>query len=392
VLDRICIRPPLDVGRLAELLLFYGHVTLMLNRSDLYSLVRGCGVSATFDLLNSGHVAIRYMQNGFAIRTDSTANGRVLHTPTTFRIEGTALEQAAVEVFRAVTGRDGAGRRQGEAFAGLVEPLSYEGELRDGVDHDFEDATYVGGAVACTLSILAPKYELPEPMIFEPVPVQGYAEATWFEVATNLDFDKINAIYHEVVPPEHSSVTAAFLLSHILNARGDLYFGTLTNADLAVSDAASAIMQLKCQSIAEQSRRRQEGISLFNDMVLGDGRSIRESINSGQHTFSEFMDVLAKAGRFRKWIANQAPDDELLRSYISEISHVSWVDKLPPKTVRWVLFAAAGFAIGLPLGPELGAAASAGLGAVDSLLLDRLILGWKPNQFVESTLARFIDA
>lgn len=389
MLDRICIRPPLDIGTLAELLLFYGHVTVMLSRSGLNALVRGCGVAATFDLLTSGNLTISYMQDGLGIRTDQMADGRVLHAPLIYTIEGTGLEEAAVEVFRAVTGKDGAGRRQGEAFARLAEPLSHRGELGEAIEHEFDDSAYVEDAVATMLSVWAPQYRMPQPLIFEPVLVTGPTDGgSWFEVSTNLNFAEINAVNHQVAPPEHSSMTAASLLTQILNAVGDLHFGVQADADLAVSDVASSVMQLKCESIAERSRRRQEGIALFDDMVLGSGRSVSESINSGRRTFCEFMDVLAKAGRFRNWVANQPQDDELLHSYISEVSHISWVDKLPSKTVRWAFFSAAGFAVGLPLGP-LGVAAGAGVGAVDSLVLDRLIHGWKPNQFVERTLARF---
>ena len=62
--------------------------------------------------------------------------------------------------------------------------------------------------------------------------------------------------------------------------------------------------------------------------------------------------------------------------------HVDWADNLPPKTLRWLIFTAAGIPLSL--------AAAVGLGAADTFLLDKLIKGWKPNQFIEGPLKDFL--
>jgi hypothetical protein len=40
--------------------------------------------------------------------------------------------------------------------------------------------------------------------------------------------------------------------------------------------------------------------------------------------------------------------------------------------------------------PAAGAAVGVGLSAADTFLLDKLLKGWKPNQFVEGPLKEFI--
>jgi hypothetical protein len=63
---------------------------------------------------------------------------------------------------------------------------------------------------------------------------------------------------------------------------------------------------------------------------------------------------------------------------------------LPAKSVRWLLFNAAGLALAAVTSPAAGAAVGVGLSAADTFLLDKLLKGWKPNQFVEGPLKEFI--
>jgi hypothetical protein len=45
---------------------------------------------------------------------------------------------------------------------------------------------------------------------------------------------------------------------------------------------------------------------------------------------------------------------------------------------------------GLAMTPGAGVATGIGLSAADYFLLDRLLKGWKPNQFVEGSLRPFL--
>jgi hypothetical protein len=97
-----------------------------------------------------------------------------------------------------------------------------------------------------------------------------------------------------------------------------------------------------------------------------------------------------QAERFKEWLRKQGSTENLRESYCKEVAHLDWADKLPPKTLRWLLITGAGIALGAAAGPFAGTAAATALSAGDFFLLDKLLKGWKPNQFIEGPLKQFL--
>ena len=79
----------------------------------------------------------------------------------------------------------------------------------------------------------------------------------------------------------------------------------------------------------------------------------------------------------------QAPDGGLLRTYYRDVTASSWVDKLPGKSLRFIFFTGAGILLDVAGTGGVGTAIGVAASAADTFLLDRMIQGWKPNQFVE---------
>ena len=69
---------------------------------------------------------------------------------------------------------------------------------------------------------------------------------------------------------------------------------------------------------------------------------------------------------------------------------MDWADKLAPKGIRWLLIWLAGLAVDAVAGSHVGVAGSVGLSAADALLFDKLIKGWRPNQFIDGPLKDFL--
>ena len=134
----------------------------------------------------------------------------------------------------------------------------------------------------------------------------------------------------------------------------------------------------------------EENISLFQEFVFGDSRAIREAINGRQRNMEDVVSLVASAKKFRHWVANQPENTDLRKAYLSEVSRLGWAEKLAPKAVRWGVFTLAGTVLSALSGPIAGTAGAIGLSALDTFVLDSLVKGWKPNQFVEGPLRDFL--
>jgi hypothetical protein len=269
--------------------------------------------------------------------------------------------------------------------------LVKEDPLADGLPaqarQEWGDAEYVARTAAHVLKACAHAYELPQPLVFK---LNKEHDGT-FVVDTNINFDAANIVYHVLVPPEHSTLSPAYLLSHIANARMEVELAARFNADLATNAVSSAIISDRIACAMHRSAEASEkGIAYFQDVALGDVPSLREVMTSRQRSFEELRPLLERAKHFRQWISGKSPNGDLVRAYHKEVTKESWVDKLPARPVRFVLFTAAGLVIDAAGLGGVGTIAGIALNAADTFVLEKLARGWRPNQFVDGPLKEFL--
>jgi hypothetical protein len=84
--ESICIKRqddftgnPIDLGFLAEALLFYRHVHVAADGSILKFLLRTCGTDVLLELLQGGTMTMTYLENGTGIRTYEGGTSREKH-------------------------------------------------------------------------------------------------------------------------------------------------------------------------------------------------------------------------------------------------------------------------------------------------------------------------
>jgi hypothetical protein len=103
------------------------------------------------------------------------------------------------------------------------------------------------------------------------------------------------------------------------------------------------------------------------------------------------MNVLPKAKQFHEWLQSQPPNRDVVKAYFQDVTRTTWIDKLPAKSARWILFTAAGVGADVLGAGGVGTAIGVGLGATDTFVLDKILKGWKPNQFVDNSLRQFVS-
>lgn len=380
--------PLIDIGALAEGLLFYEKVAIIGNSGTVRDLLRRIPPFVLLSLLKDGRLELYYLGDQVGVSTTRQSNGKSLHSLVSFSSPDHTIEKVGPKAFKEAAGRTSQPRVGASQFSKLLRPLDHSGFDQASVLHALADSRSVQLTVLSLLREVVPSFGLPSEAYFK-----VERDKSGFYVDTNLDFDAINDIYHRTVPRGHSSLSEAYLLALIQGAYEATYFAAKLDTEVAVHPIERVVQAKAVEAVVLRHSKNQAQIESFTDLTLPNSHAIREAINSGRVPFSSVVKLLDSADRFRHWLHQQPPDADLLRAYYQETVKESWVEKLPAKGTRWGIFTGLGLGLDAMGAGGLGTAASTALSAVDAFVLDKLIRGWKPHQFVEKDLkALFSDA
>jgi hypothetical protein len=383
--QRICITEQnsnpsgenIDIGFLAEALIFYDKVTVVVHRGTLRQLLNVFTPDLLVNLLKEKVLSISYLENGFGVHTQNANTINEIHKPSTFIIEGTSLEDFAPKVFYEIIGRKGKSRRIANAFIKNCKTIKIPDSVTQSLFQDLADQQYIDSAVSLLLEEIAPDYKNPNGIQF-----RVHNEGSYLRIDTNINFTAANVSYHKNISSKHSSLSPAHILSMLSNPWCDLHYASTYNSEIVSKASSSILLKNKFTNLFQKRSVSQDEISMFEDFVLDDSRAIREAVNAGHFSINDVINILPQAKKFREKIAKQSPEVGLAKAYLKEVSKDSWIDKLPPKTVRWALFTGGGIALDTAGLGGVGTVIGASLGAFDTFIFDKLLKGWKPSQFI----------
>lgn len=374
---------PMDLGFISEILLFYGRVRLLADAGMIQQLAAACGPEDFVSVVRSGRLEISFLENGLGVRSDNVGTPHEVHMPSTYKIlRHSEMQEALPRIFRELTGKSGRGRRLAAALAPHLHKLEFGPEVPQAAQSDYADAKFMARCAIEILRHVAPAYQAPADAHFEVTPAGDK-----FRVDTNIDFLAATASHKATFGADAGPITAPYILSALLNADGDLHLAGLFSTELATDPLGEALIAAKCPELIVGRLKRASDIQLFEELVLERGGAIREAVNSGERTFTDMLKLLDSADRFREWLQKQQPSVDLVSAYYRDVTAETWASKLPVKLMKWAVAVGIGVAVG-GLGAE-GVAMTAGLGAADQFLVERIAAGWRPNQFVEDKLKPF---
>ena len=317
---------PLDLGFLAEAMIFYGTVTVIADSSILRQLILSLGPEVLLELLEERFMQLTFLQNGMGVQTIGAGTANEHHDVCLFSSPTMELQNRAPTFMEEATGKRERGRRLGKRLIDLASTDTYDTTVTEQSREDLADATYVEEGARQILAAYAPEYQLPEPFEFRVTRESGR-----LRVITTVDFVAANAIYHTRIPASHSTLTPAYILSFLSSTRAHLQFASRHASELALEEVNASLVRLRVNRALEQRSQSQRDIQAFQDFVFDNGYCIREAINSKRRTFPELIEVLKNARKFKSWLTDQGPDQDLLKSYFRESTKDTWIEKLPRK-------------------------------------------------------------
>ena len=381
--------PALSAGELAEALLFYQNVHVILDFASLNGLISQIGMPTIVSLLSRPNVSAVYCEDALGTRTETT-NNISTHSFIAYSFAGDQksgqLTSRKKLLEYILIKKHGYNKKQAKR---LVERFRLkvpfrkhsdnhfiDGGIIKAAEQDLYDDSFIRNSVSLALKHLIGTENIPPNYDFK---VQ--VNDSGFYIDTNLNFKIINESLKRR-NPNAGDTSPASLIGNIMHARADTILASYYGGEFYTSNLTSDIICLKYAELLRRIGLEKNELDEFSEIVISTGPSLREVINNKERTFDEFLKMLDKSQRFREWASGVNPDEKLVKEYWNEVSAEGWIDKLPSKGLRYI--------IGTTLGaiePVTGHIVS----VADSFLLDKILGGWRPSHFVEQTLKPFID-
>jgi hypothetical protein len=388
--QRAVIAPPKDanfsLGQLAEAMFFYADAQMVVRASTFASLVERIGPEDTLTLIRRGSLKVSLVQQLFGVRANtfvsvklSASADRKVHS----------FEDELLIMLERSLGKKRLARRLSSKLVPHVTHYDFSDLPRgalsicDMAAEDASDPDYLRRAVERIARNTDPMFSLGRDEFFR---IRDLSRGSKV-VETNVDFSRINAHRAADAPLTPDTVLAA-----VINARFETFLSSRYMGDLITTPEYGDLIRIKHFEFLRPQSNSESSIKLFQDTTLANMPTIAEAIDTGRRTFSEFLALLDKADRFKGWIADKNPDQHLLNEYLKAATEKTWAEKLPSKSIRCVVGAGVGIAADALFPTGLGTLAGLGYGLADSLLLDKLIKGWRPSHFVEQNLVPFVKA
>lgn len=399
--DKISQTHAVNLGSLCELLLFYGKILILTDFSNLGSLIETIGPDNLRYLVKNNFLNITYFSYITAAQTDNVGP---------FEYHNLRILSLAGEKDGNPWKNSQFGKKQIERVlaqlnlnpmvkkvlrSDVISKIEIRNDTKyldqDGVNpvsiatDALKDTEFLQRAAKVSLSSLAPTFRIPNDYQFSVIPTDK-----GFIVDSNYDLNEINHNAKNYYG-EDKNISHASILSSFWNAHFDLTLAGHYGSEILTHKTSSKLITMKVAGLLNRINNDKADLFEFSDFHFNDGFAIREAINSGIRSFDEFKPVLEKSRKFRHWIETLNPDLNLLKAYNNEVTADSWVDKLPSKTSRFAMLTSAGIGLDIAITGGLGTAAAVGISAADNFLLDRLIKGWKPDHYINTSLKPFIN-
>lgn len=394
--DSIIIRKSLpgsadvDIGLMAECLLFYEKLHLIADMSMLRKIVEHIGLDVLEELINQKHIILSFSPfiTGTRAKAEFTPQETfdycsIIKVPGKNRKPD--FEALFFEMLEKGSGKKGKSRRVGNRLfektkiIELDKIVPVEKGIPEISRRDLDNPEFLSSALKIAVNHLAPQYTLPPNWKFD-----VFRHRNGFNVSTNIDFEKLNKWKSkEHFPDPKSKLTRSYLLDTILKANEDLFLSAHFNSEIVTKSLTASIIELKLSEVIEKTRLNAENLRLFQDVVLSEAKTIREVINEGKKEFKEILPLIEKSYKFKHWIQHKGDNANLIKEYYQAISEKTWIQKLPSKILRFSIFTGTGIIADAFITGGIGTIIGVALGFGDNFLIDNLAKGWKPDQYID---------
>lgn len=372
---------PLDIGYLAECLLFYDKTNILVDKTSLPKLFELCGVNEIHELIQRGVLSVQTRGNilGAGVRGNSFFVD--LFSVTNADMHERAFHEAFLELF----GKRGKARRYANKFISSTSSYIYDANVVQDIRTSISDEMFIKQIINNFLARMGiEKGLIGEKWFYEFNPIDNYS----YTHRTNLNLEILKEI--SINKQIHFDFSPSSLLLELAESFGDIYIAESNKSEIFSTSHHSEIINLKFENVIKKATINRDKIDHFQKIALPKYRNLADIINSGERSYSDLIKLLDKAEKFKHWKNEIKSETDFIEEYSKAIESESWLDKMPSKIGRFMIFEGIGVVLDILGTGGLGTAVSTSLGVADSFLLDSFLKEWKPNQFVKGDFKKFV--
>ena len=383
--QNVATHKPIDMGSIVEALFLYGRVSVIANYGILDQIYYFFGGENLLWLLDEGYLGIVYREHPTGIHTQSLL-GSEFHNPIQFSSPQHLFRDELRKICIDAKGRKSAGRKLAQKIEKYIHVSQETPRILDGTFKSIMDPNYLQTSTQIIISELIPSLQWEDRFKFTATRTDN-----GISIDSNLDFEFINKIYHKSVSPSHSTITPAYILSHLLNLEESLFFAASFSSELSCDNLSTRLGINKVDYIIEHSLQRNKRLSHFKEVIFKNVNAIKEAVNSGSVDVDSILKVLQKSRKYKEWLLTVPPNADLLQEYLIKVGEKSFMEKLPGKILRCALFSGCGFAVSSCLPPVESVGIGFSLNVLDTFFFDKICGGWKPNHYIDNQLKPLIN-
>lgn len=384
--ESICIKSNLsnnqkiDFSLLINAMLFYNDVNLFVHESELTLLLEKFGVELLAELINIGRIKLHIRQNTFGIASQFDEN-KSLYGVGCFSKNDDSVHGVLYRAHRKIVNNSSKNNKFADRFSYIVYSHSFPNEevVKEIMD-DFQSSEYLNEAVKEYLKFNYPSYCLQYPLEFNVERITNN-DFPWesVRVHSNLDFAKLTDLDKE--KGYNSPFNYGGLLLTLGESRCDNYLSANFSSDLITDQRFSKIISLQLKNSIRQTDYDLQQIELFNNHVLCDCPQLGDAFFEKVISTRQFIEILEKGDKWRTWLNSQPNNADLIGAYISEVTKETMADNKLIKIGRFILSC-------FMQNPVVASIYN----VFDSLYIDKLLTGWKPNHYIQDELVSRLKA
>lgn len=352
-----------DVGRLIEAMLFYQKAIVVASQVNIGFILQHFGISETLELIEEGYLELKYCENAVvALTQNSRYDVAIIST------EQYDLKRVVGKIILENGGIRGSIQKEATKITDKIKLNNCDNQILESARKKMLDQTYILEATKLIIKDFATTYDVSNAVFCTQKSNQ------MIEVESNLDFDFLNSQYKKYKPD--ASFSLASIFAEVVSVESEIYFASQNNSELNTNELSNTLISQSIDNeISKLAFNTKANLNLFQNQILN-CRNVSDAYNKGLIDFRTLLSILKESQKFKEWLSKSNADQDLLKEYIKEIERVDFINSLPTKVFRWMVFSI--LFSDLLKDPSVALAAA----TVDSFVLDKIFKGWKPNQFV----------